>query len=127
MNLFEISFLKFTLTDLFDLILVTFIFSYAYSYFRGTRGGQMLIGLLIIFFAGFIINILGFKDARPPIEETKLGMLPDLIAPKTFPIPVNRPSFTPNMLEAKTNPAAMPFGFDLSSIKDKASAINCWF
>ena len=61
MNLFEISFLKFTLTDLFDLILVTFIFSYAYSYFRGTRGGQMLIGLLIIFFAGFIINILGFK------------------------------------------------------------------
>ena len=61
MNLFEISFLKFTLTDLFDLILVTAIFSYAYSYFRGTRGGQMLIGLLIIFFAGFIINILGFK------------------------------------------------------------------
>ena len=61
MNLFEISFLKFTLTDLFDLILVTLIFSYAYSYFRGTRGGQMLIGLLIIFFAGFIINILGFK------------------------------------------------------------------
>ena len=70
-------------------------------------------------------NILGLNDARPPIEETKLGMLPDLIAPKTFPIPVNRPSFTPNMLEAKTNPAAMPFGFDLSSIKDKASAINC--
>ena len=61
MNLFEISFLKFTITDLFDLILVTFIFSYAYSYFRGTRGGQMLIGLLILFFAGFIINILGFK------------------------------------------------------------------
>ncbi len=61
MNLFEISFIKFTLTDLFDLVLISFIFSYAYSYFRGTRGGQMLIGLLILFFAGFIVNILGFR------------------------------------------------------------------
>ena len=61
MNLFEISFLKFTLTDLLDLALVTFIFSYSYSYFRGTRGGQMLIGLLILFFAGFVVNILGFR------------------------------------------------------------------
>ena len=61
MNLFEIGFLKFTLTDLLDLALVTFIFSYSYSYFRGTRGGQMLIGLLILFFAGFVVNILGFR------------------------------------------------------------------
>ena len=61
MNLFEISFIKFTLTDLFDLVLISFIFSYAYSYFRGTRGGQMLIGLLILFFAGFLVNILGFR------------------------------------------------------------------
>ena len=61
MNLFEISFIKFTLTDLFDLVLISFIFSYAYSYFRGTRGGQMLIGLLILFFAGFVVNILGFR------------------------------------------------------------------
>ncbi len=61
MNLFEIGFLKFTLTDLLDLALVTFIFSYSYSYFRGTRGGQMLIGLLILFFAGFVVNIFGFR------------------------------------------------------------------
>ena len=61
MNLFEISFIKFTITDLFDLVLISFIFSYAYSYFRGTRGGQMLIGLLILFFAGFIVNIFGFR------------------------------------------------------------------
>ena len=61
MPLFEISFIKFTITDLFDLVLISFIFSYAYSYFRGTRGGQMLIGLLILFFAGFIVNILGFR------------------------------------------------------------------
>ncbi|MEC8946212.1 MAG: TIGR00159 family protein, partial [Candidatus Neomarinimicrobiota bacterium] len=61
MNLFEIGFLKFTLTDLLDLALVTFIFSYSYSYFKGTRGGQMLIGLLILFFAGFVVNILGFR------------------------------------------------------------------
>ena len=53
-------------------------------------------------------------------------MLPDLIAPKAFPIPVKIFSFTPKILDAKTNPAAIPFGFDLSSIKDKASAINCW-
>ena len=61
MNLFEIGFIKFTLTDLLDLALVSLIFSYSYSYFKGTRGGQMLIGLLILFFAGFIVNILGFR------------------------------------------------------------------
>ena len=61
MNLFEIGFIKFTLTDFLDLALVSFIFSYSYSYFKGTRGGQMLIGLLILFFAGFLVNILGFR------------------------------------------------------------------
>ena len=61
MNLFEIGFIKFTLTDLLDLALVSLIFSYSYSYFKGTRGGQMLIGLLILFFAGFLVNILGFR------------------------------------------------------------------
>ena len=78
MYLFEISFIKFTLTDLFDLVLISFIFSYAYSYFRGTRGGQMLIGLLILFFAGFVVNILGFRATSwllnlfgtPPVIRT---------------------------------------------------------
>ena len=53
MNLFEIGFIEFTVIDLLDLALVSLIFSYSYSYFKGTRGGQMLIGLLILFFAIF--------------------------------------------------------------------------
>ena len=63
MNLFEIGFIEFTVIDLLDLALVSLIFSYSYSYFKGTRGGQMLIGLLILFFAGFLVNILGFRAA----------------------------------------------------------------
>jgi len=61
MNLFEIGFLKLSLTDLIDILLISAIFLYSYSYFKGTRGGQMLLGLLILFFAGFVVNILGFK------------------------------------------------------------------
>ena len=69
-------------------------------------------------------KILGLIDARPPAAESKLGILPDLIAPKALSIPVQTFSLTPKILDAKTNPAAIPFGFDLSSIRDKASAIN---
>ena len=87
MNLFEISFIKFTLTDLFDLVLISFIFSYAYSYFRGTRGGQMLIGLLILFFAGFIVWVVVFVILfQPEIRRLLTALGQNRILRKLFQI-----------------------------------------
>ena len=71
-------------------------------------------------------NILGLNEARPPAAEIKFGMSPILIAWKAFPIPDNKFSLTPNKFEAKDNPAAIPFGLDLSLINDNASAIKDW-
>ncbi|GIS36288.1 MAG: hypothetical protein Ct9H90mP7_2960 [Candidatus Neomarinimicrobiota bacterium] len=46
MVLFEIGFLTVTLIDLIDVILVSWLFHKVYMYFKGTRAGQMLVGLL---------------------------------------------------------------------------------
>ena len=69
-------------------------------------------------------NILGLNDARLPAAEIKFVILPLLIASKAFPIPDNKFSLTPNMFDAKDNPAAIPFGFPLSFINNNASAIK---
>ena len=44
----KIGFLTITIIDLIDIILVTWIFYKVYQYFRETRAGQMLIGLIMI-------------------------------------------------------------------------------
>ena len=56
MVLFEIGFIKITLIDLIDLGLVSWLFYRVYTYFRGTRAGQMLIGLIILMIGSFIYN-----------------------------------------------------------------------
>ena len=48
MVLFEIGFLTITLIDLIDIILVSWLFHKVYLYFRGTRAGQMLVGLIVL-------------------------------------------------------------------------------
>ena len=48
MTLFKFGFLTLTLIDVIDIILVTWIFIKVYQYFRETRAGQMLIGLVIL-------------------------------------------------------------------------------
>ena len=60
MVLFEIGFIKITLIDLIDLGLVSWLFYRVYTYFRGTRAGQMLIGLIILLIGSFIFNAFGF-------------------------------------------------------------------
>ena len=55
MKLFQIGFLTLTLIDLIDISLVTWIFYKVYQYFKETRAGQMLIGLVILLIASFII------------------------------------------------------------------------
>ena len=59
MILLEIGFLTITLIDLIDFILVSWLFYKVYTYFRGTRAGQMLVGLIILMIGSFIFNAFG--------------------------------------------------------------------
>jgi diadenylate cyclase len=61
MELFTIKFLTVTIWDVVDIVLVYFIFLYLYKFFRDSRAGQMIIGLIIIFLVSFISNILNLQ------------------------------------------------------------------
>ena len=61
MTLFKIGFLTVTLFDLIDLLIVTLIFYRVYYYFRDTRAGQMLVGLIILLISSFLFNALGLS------------------------------------------------------------------
>ena len=61
MKLFQIGFLSLTIVDLIDISLVTWIFYKVYQYFKETRAGQMLIGLVILLIASFLFNSLGLS------------------------------------------------------------------
>ena len=54
----KIGFLTITIIDLIDIILVTWIFYKVYQYFKETRAGQMLIGLVILLISSLIFNSL---------------------------------------------------------------------
>ena len=51
MTLFKIGFLTITLIDIVDLLLVSWLFYKVYIYFKGTRAGQMLAGLVFLMLA----------------------------------------------------------------------------
>ena len=57
-DLFKIGFIKVSLIDIIDILLVTWIFYKVYQYFKETRAGQMLIGLIILLISSFIFNSL---------------------------------------------------------------------
>ncbi|MBI88952.1 MAG: TIGR00159 family protein [Candidatus Marinimicrobia bacterium] len=61
MTLFKIGFLSITLIDLIDIVLVTWIFFKVYQYFKDTRAGQMLVGLVILLISSFIFNSFGLS------------------------------------------------------------------
>ena len=61
MTLFKLGFLTVTLIDLIDIILVTWVFYKVYQYFKDTRAGQMLIGLVILLISSFIFNSFGLS------------------------------------------------------------------
>ena len=61
MILFKLGFLTVTLIDLIDIILVTWVFYKVYQYFKDTRAGQMLIGLVILLISSFIFNSFGLS------------------------------------------------------------------
>ena len=61
MTLFKFGFLAITLIDIIDICLVTWVFFKVYQYFRDTRAGQMLVGLLILMISSFIFNSFGLS------------------------------------------------------------------
>ena len=61
MTLVKFGFLTLTLIDVIDIILVTWIFIKVYQYFRETRAGQMLIGLVILLISSFLFNSFGLS------------------------------------------------------------------
>jgi diadenylate cyclase len=61
MVLFQIGFLTITLIDLIDLLLVSWLFFKVYIYFKGTRAGQMLAGLILLMFSSFLFNAFGLS------------------------------------------------------------------
>jgi len=60
-DLFKIGFIKVSLIDIIDIFLVTWIFYKVYQYFKETRAGQMLIGLIILLIASFLFNAFGIS------------------------------------------------------------------
>ena len=63
-DLFKIGFIKVSLIDIIDILLVTWIFYKVYQYFKETRAGQMLIGLIILLIASFFAGVLGYLTLR---------------------------------------------------------------
>ena len=61
MVLFQIGFLTVTLIDVVDLLLVSWIFYRVYMYFKGTRAGQMLAGMICLMLASFLFNAFGLS------------------------------------------------------------------
>jgi len=61
MVLFKIGFLTVTLIDIIDLLLVSWLFYKVFQYFRETRAGQMLVGLIILLIVSFLFNAVGLS------------------------------------------------------------------
>ena len=61
MTIFNVGFLSFSLIDLIDITLVTWVFFKVYQYFKETRAGQMLIGLVILLISSFLFNSFGLS------------------------------------------------------------------
>ena len=61
MTIFKVGFLTFSLIDLIDISLVTWVFFKVYQYFKETRAGQMLIGLVILLISSFLFNSFGLS------------------------------------------------------------------
>ncbi|KPK91682.1 hypothetical protein AMJ80_07140 [bacterium SM23_31] len=60
-ELFKIYFLSVTIIDILDIIFVSFIFYKLYQVMRGTRGSQMIAGLIVILLASFIVQGLNMS------------------------------------------------------------------
>ena len=62
MELFSYKFISVTIWDILDIVFVYFIFMYLYKFFRDSRAGQMIIGLIIIFLLSFVSNLFNLQS-----------------------------------------------------------------
>ena len=60
-ELFKIGFLTIYLTDLIDIVIVSFIVYKLYTLLRGTIAAQIFIGLMIILMISFIAQAINLK------------------------------------------------------------------
>ena len=59
--LFKIGFLRVSIIDILDILLVSYIFYKLYRILHGTRGSQMIAGLVVILVASFIVQGLNMS------------------------------------------------------------------
>ncbi len=69
MYLFDLWFIRVTLIDVIDLILVTWLFYRVYKYFHETRAGQMLLGLVILLIASVLFNTVGLSASSWVVNQ----------------------------------------------------------
>jgi Uncharacterized conserved protein len=69
MYLFDLWFIKVSLIDIIDLILVTWLFYKVYKYFHETRAGQMLLGLVILLIASVLFNSIGLSASSWVVNQ----------------------------------------------------------
>ncbi len=60
-ELFKIGFLTITLSDLVDILIVSFVVYKLYVLLRATIAGQIFIGLMIILMISFVAQIVNLK------------------------------------------------------------------
>jgi len=60
-ELFKIAFLRISIIDILDIFLVSFIFYKLYQVLHGTRGSQMVAGLVVILVASVIVQGLNMS------------------------------------------------------------------
>ncbi|MCK5328892.1 MAG: diadenylate cyclase CdaA [Candidatus Latescibacteria bacterium] len=63
MTLFKIGFLPVTVIDVLDILVVAFVFYELFILMRDTRAFQMLIGLLVLFVASILAQVLQMEGA----------------------------------------------------------------
>ena len=61
LELFRIGFLPISLLDILDIALVSWLFFTLYRYFRNTRAGQMLVGLVILLVVTSVARVLNMS------------------------------------------------------------------
>ena len=71
MTLFKVGFLTITVLDIVDILLVTWLFIKLYAYFRGTRAGQMLVGIIIILLSSFVFRAIGMSGMTWIVDQVQ--------------------------------------------------------
>ena len=66
-----IAFLNVSIIDILDIVLVSFVFYKLYQVMRGTRGSQMIAGLVVILLASFVVQGLNMSGMSWIIQSIK--------------------------------------------------------